>query len=90
MTRALVFALPGNEAFADRLAVAVNGERGHLTLHDLGAKRIGLAAPYLAYMRQDKRFYYGEAVTSHSFAALISRLADWLVARGVRSELGIA
>ena len=46
---------------------------------DLGAKRVGLAAPYLCYMRQDKRFRPGEAVTSRSFAALISRHFDWLV-----------
>lgn len=46
---------------------------------ELGAKRVGLAAPYLCYMRQDKRFRPGEAVTSRSFAALISRHFDWLV-----------
>jgi hypothetical protein len=37
MTVALVFALPGNEAFADRLAVAVNGERGHLPTKRAGS-----------------------------------------------------
>ena len=46
---------------------------------ELGAKRVGLAAPYLCYMRQDRRFQPGEAVTSRSFAALISRHFDWLV-----------
>jgi ribose-phosphate pyrophosphokinase len=48
-------------------------------LHDLGALRVGLVAPYLAYMRQDARFSSGEAVTSRSFADLISSRIDWLV-----------
>jgi ribose-phosphate pyrophosphokinase len=45
---------------------------------DLGARRVGLVAPYLCYMRQDRRFQPGEAVTSRSFAALLSRSCDWL------------
>ncbi len=45
---------------------------------DLGASRVGLVAPYLSYMRQDRRFLPGEAVTSRSFAALISKAFDWL------------
>jgi ribose-phosphate pyrophosphokinase len=49
------------------------------TIRECGARRVGLVAPYLAYMRQDKRFQRGEAVTSHSFAGLISRAADWLI-----------
>jgi ribose-phosphate pyrophosphokinase len=43
-----------------------------------GALSVGLAAPYLAYMRQDRAFRRGEAVTSRSFAALLSRTFDWL------------
>lgn len=46
---------------------------------DLGAKRVGLVAPYLAYMRQDQRFHDGEAVTSAPFARLLSMAVDWLV-----------
>lgn len=46
---------------------------------ELGASAVGLVAPYLAYMRQDRRFETGEAVTSHSFARLISERFDWLV-----------
>jgi len=46
---------------------------------DLGATRVGLVAPYLAYMRQDRRFKEGEAVTSGYFARLISASFDWLV-----------
>ena len=32
------------------------------TLRDLGARSIGLITPYLAYMRQDRRFQPGEAL----------------------------
>jgi ribose-phosphate pyrophosphokinase len=46
---------------------------------DHGATRVGLVAPYLAYMRQDVRFRPGEAVTSKSFARLLSSTFDWLV-----------
>lgn len=44
-----------------------------------GARSVGLVAPYLAYMRQDKAFYPGEAVTSVAFARLLSERLDWLV-----------
>jgi ribose-phosphate pyrophosphokinase len=46
---------------------------------DLGARSVGLVAPYLAYMRQDRRFRTGEAVTSGYFAKILSREIDWLV-----------
>jgi len=46
---------------------------------ELGASQVGLVAPYLAYMRQDKRFHPGEAVTSHSYARLLSASLDFLV-----------
>ncbi len=48
-------------------------------LRDLGAASVGLVAPYLPYMRQDMRFRPGEAVTSRSFAKLISAAFAWLV-----------
>ncbi len=38
-----------------------------------------LVAPYLPYMRQDRRFHDGEAVTSRTYAALLSRVLDGLV-----------
>lgn len=123
MDAPLLFALPGNDLFTERLALAVNGEVGALAVHefpdgetylrvdtspasrdvvlvstlrhpnekalpmlflaeavhDLGARRVGLLAPYLAYMRQDARFHAGEAVTARSFAGLISRAVDWLI-----------
>jgi ribose-phosphate pyrophosphokinase len=119
----LVFALPGNEAFADELSTLVDGERGELTLRhfpdgetyvrveesvearrvivvstlhrpddkvlplfflaetlrELGAAQVGLVAPYLAYMRQDRRFQPGEGVTSRYFGDMVSSHVDWLV-----------
>ena len=47
--------------------------------HELRASRVILVAPYLAYMRQDTRFKPGEAVTSRSFAKLLSGGIDALV-----------
>jgi ribose-phosphate pyrophosphokinase len=47
-------------------------------LRDLSAKSVGLVAPYLAYMRQDRRFKNGEAVTSLTFARLLSGAFDWI------------
>ncbi|MFC3068451.1 ribose-phosphate pyrophosphokinase [Phenylobacterium soli] len=49
------------------------------TLRELGASRITLVAPYLAYMRQDKQFHSGEAVTSTYFADLLSREVDRVI-----------
>jgi ribose-phosphate pyrophosphokinase len=46
---------------------------------ELGASRVGLVAPYLPYMRQDRRFQPGEAVTSRRFAQFLSGILDWLV-----------
>ncbi len=48
------------------------------TARELGARAIGLVAPYLAYMRQDRRFNPGEAVTSRQIARLLSDSFDWL------------
>ena len=44
----------------------------------LGARRVVLVAPYLAYMRQDKRFKPGEAISSRTIAGLISQKFDAL------------
>ncbi|HSQ82449.1 MAG TPA: ribose-phosphate diphosphokinase [Casimicrobiaceae bacterium] len=46
---------------------------------DLGATRVGIVVPYLAYMRQDVRFKPGEAITSMTVGTLVSGVADWLV-----------
>jgi ribose-phosphate pyrophosphokinase len=44
-----------------------------------GAAHLTLVAPYLAYMRQDKSFRPGEAVSAVCFASLLSSLADRLI-----------
>jgi ribose-phosphate pyrophosphokinase len=49
------------------------------TARDLGAKRVGLVSPYLAFMRQDIAFHPGEGVTARYFARLVSSAVDWLV-----------
>lgn len=49
------------------------------TLRELGASSVGLVAPYLCYMRQDRRFNDGEAVTSSLFARSLSSHIDWLI-----------
>lgn len=119
----IVFHLPGDEGFADRLVCAMQAERAGLALHrfpdgeslvrldadvtgrtvvivcslarpdektlpllfaadaarELGAARVLLAAPYLAYLRQDRRFHAGEAVTSRTYASLLSSAFDGVV-----------
>ncbi len=123
MTKPQLFALPGNEAFCERLAELLHADVGRLdtrqfpdgesylrfidspagrtvmlvctlahpndkflplllgatAARDLGATKVGLVAPYLAYMRQDRRFLDGEAVTSRCVAGLLSTAFDWLV-----------
>lgn len=49
------------------------------TARDLGASRVGLVCPYLPYMRQDKRFRPGEALSSAYFAKILGGQFDWLV-----------
>jgi ribose-phosphate pyrophosphokinase len=49
------------------------------TARERGARKVGLVAPYLAFMRQDSVFKAGEGVTSKYFAELVSRTVDWLV-----------
>ena len=51
----------------------------YATARELGAVQVGLVAPYLAYMRQDIRFHEGEAVSSRSFARLLSHSLDFIV-----------
>jgi ribose-phosphate pyrophosphokinase len=48
------------------------------TARSLGATKIGLVAPYLAYMRQDMQFHPGEGISSRYFAKLISGNFDWI------------
>lgn len=48
-------------------------------LKENGARSVHLVAPYLAYMRQDRRFHDGEALTSRHFAEMLSDVFDGLV-----------
>src|SRR3546814_508086 len=44
------------------------------TARDLGAASVGLVSPYLAYMRQDRRFQPGEAVRSEEHTSELQSL----------------
>ncbi len=49
------------------------------TAKDLGAKKVILVAPYLAYMRQDKRFNPGEAINSKIMAKHLNMCIDKII-----------
>ncbi|WP_291730438.1 ribose-phosphate diphosphokinase [Leisingera sp. F5] len=49
------------------------------TAREMGAVHAGLIAPYLGYMRQDRRFHSGEAVSARLFARFLAESFDWLV-----------
>lgn len=49
------------------------------TAREFGARSVGLVAPYLPYMRQDKRFHPGEAVSAPLFSRFLEQSVDWLV-----------
>jgi ribose-phosphate pyrophosphokinase len=49
------------------------------TLKELGAYSVKLVAPYLAYIRQDKRFKSGVCIYSDLFAHLLSTFIDELI-----------
>ncbi len=49
------------------------------TAKQLGAKKVVLVAPYLAYMRQDKRFHPGECISSRVMAKLLNNSIDKLI-----------
>lgn len=46
------------------------------TARDLGARKVTLVAPYFPYMRQDKRFHKGEAVSQRVIAGLMDKYFD--------------
>jgi len=49
------------------------------TLRENGASRVGLIAPYLPYMRQDKQFHPGEGITAEYYASILSDNFNWLI-----------
>lgn len=61
-----------NEKLVELLLVA-GGAR------DLGARHVTLVAPYLAYMRQDRAFAPGEAVSQHHVCTLLDALFDRVI-----------
>lgn len=123
MDSVIIFALPGNEKMASRLALRMGCKTGQVNIHhfpdgeicvnvdtsvggkevfivasldhpdekffalyflaktlkEFGAYSIRLVAPYLAYMRQDKRFQPGDSVTAGLFAHLLSTFVDELI-----------
>ena len=61
---------------ADRISVPLRFAAD--TARELGARSVGLVAPYLGYMRQDARFHAGEAVGARSYARFLQQAFDWL------------
>lgn len=55
------------------LLLAADAARG------AGAGSVGLIAPYLPYMRQDKRFHAGEALSAALLGRMLKLGFDWLV-----------
>ena len=49
------------------------------SLKEFRASSVTLVAPYLAYMRQDKRFTDGECISSELFAKLLSSFVDKVI-----------
>lgn len=49
------------------------------TVSEFGAARVELIAPYLAYMRQDRIFHSGEALSSRLFAEMLGQHFDALL-----------
>jgi len=61
----------------DRLALPLRFAAA--TAREMGARSVGLIAPYLGYMRQDRRFNTGQAVSAPLFAQFLGESFDWLV-----------
>ena len=49
------------------------------TLRPAGVKRVSLIAPYLCYMRQDKAFHPGEAISQQIIGRFLADLVDDLI-----------
>ena len=49
------------------------------TMRESGVKRISLVAPYLCYMRQDKAFHPGEAISQKIVGRFLAGLVDDLI-----------
>ena len=64
---------PGSDQSLYRIIFAAE------TAKDLGAKKVILAAPYLGFMRQDKRFNPGEAISSRIMAKHLNICLDKII-----------
>jgi ribose-phosphate pyrophosphokinase len=49
------------------------------TARELGARKVGLVAPYLCYMRQDKAFHPGEAISQRVVGNLLATWFDEVI-----------
>lgn len=54
-------------------------ELAAVTARELGARHLTLVAPYLCYMRQDKAFHPGEAVSQRIVGRWLARLVDAVI-----------
>ncbi len=61
-----------NEKLLD-LLLAADAARTH------GAKRVTLVTPYLCYMRQDKAFHLGEAISQQTIGTLLGKAFDAVI-----------
>lgn len=69
----IVAALNDPDQYLMSVLLAAGASRAH------GARDIGLAIPYLPYMRQDIAFQAGEPVSAVHFAGILGQFADWIV-----------
>ncbi|MCW5636002.1 MAG: ribose-phosphate diphosphokinase [Rubrivivax sp.] len=67
---AMLRGLQDPNAKLTELLLAAGGAR------ELGTRRLALACPYLAYMRQDKAFHPGEVVSQRHVGALLAQAFD--------------
>ncbi|MBC2861635.1 ribose-phosphate diphosphokinase [Stappia sp. 28M-7] len=83
-----LISLPGDLEGADVVLLATLRDPDRLALplrfaaataREMGARRVGLIAPYLGYMRQDRRFEARQAVSAPLFAQFLGESFDWLV-----------
>ncbi|MEZ6001073.1 ribose-phosphate diphosphokinase [Hyphomonas sp.] len=49
-----------------------------MTAKDLGAKSVGLIAPYMPYFRQDIAFHRGESISARHIGSLLSTHLSWV------------
>lgn len=70
----VIFVLDGRDVNASALPLCFAAHAARA----MGARRVGLVAPYLPYMRQDRAFNPGEAVSARAFAGFLSNCVDWV------------